>query len=692
MKRRNRFFRMTSLILVFALMLSLLPTQALALGSYGEPPETVAFKVMRMDGVRTVAPISKYLYGTKENQFFRSTDLNYSGSWVQLTYVIEKSQQVSLELYKLEGTPPAGGTMLLNYTPDPKEDEDFLGERIGYLYGIRVTDNVVPLIPGGNIYTDPQVGWEDIDRDTWVRILNDAILTHTRPAEMMKDIYAFGYQGQQFDAAPASGTQSDTPAPNEDLPAGGGDGDQETAKAMPAMAQTEGEDLTGDPAVGPDTPDTPDPTEANPSAEPELPPKAEPSAEPEPVPSDEPAPEPSAEPDPEPTDVPDPEPAPSEFVPGDVGDVLGEESVFFTERGSDTNIQNFMLWDGSIVRDEGGSPEKYRFEDGYYVIVMTPTLEKNSVYNSFLAFQTVDSNSDADSFDGIDSHEELKEIRDELAMPGDPVDLLTGSFTWNYTDFALYGENDLKFTRFYESVKADKNYGLGNGWTSNFTYALEFGDLYAQVTLPQGTELFFGQDFDGSYTNCGDYSLEWAGGSYVMKDKAGNRYSFTPDGQIQYIAYVNGDAASFTYSGDKLTGVSSDTGSFTFTYNGSGNLASVTDSVGRTVTLSYEGDLLTAAENPDGDSLRYTYDGNGYLATVANFKGDIYVENTYDDAGRVIHQYAADFGTFDFTYHLQWRGRCDLQDRQGGPQDQLCAGRQWPDCGNHRRFGQFHPV
>ena len=71
MKRRNRFFRMTSLLLVFALMLSLLPTQALALGSYGEPPETVAFKVMRMDGVRTVAPISKYLYGTKENQFFR---------------------------------------------------------------------------------------------------------------------------------------------------------------------------------------------------------------------------------------------------------------------------------------------------------------------------------------------------------------------------------------------------------------------------------------------------------------------------------------------------------------------------------------------------------------------------------------------------------------------------------------------
>ena len=119
MKRQKRLSRVVSILLTLALVVSLLPTQALALGSYGEPPDQVAFKVMRMDGVRTVKPISKYLYGTKENQFFRSTDLNYSGSWVQLTYVIEKSQQVSLELYKLEGTPPAGGTMLLNYTPDP---------------------------------------------------------------------------------------------------------------------------------------------------------------------------------------------------------------------------------------------------------------------------------------------------------------------------------------------------------------------------------------------------------------------------------------------------------------------------------------------------------------------------------------------------------------------------------------------
>lgn len=78
-------------------------------------------------------------------------------------------------------------------------------------------------------------------------------------------------------------------------------------------------------------------------------------------------------------------------------------------------------------------------------------------------------------------------IRDELACSGDPVDLLSGSFTWNYRDLALYGKNDLEFTRYYESVHADENYGLGNGWTSNFSYSLEFDGRSVLAHLPRGT-------------------------------------------------------------------------------------------------------------------------------------------------------------------------------------------------------------
>ena len=213
MKRQKRLSRVVSILLTLALVVSLLPTQALALGSYGEPPDQVAFKVMRMDGVRTVKPISKYLYGTKVNDLYRPVDLNYSGSWVQLTYVIAKSQPVILELYKLNSDFSISNPLILDYAQNADEMEEFLGDRIGYLHGIRVTDNVVPLEPGGDIYADPQVGWKDIDRETWVSILNDAILEHTRPAETMKDIYAFGYQGEQFEGLDT--TQADEAGDDE---------------------------------------------------------------------------------------------------------------------------------------------------------------------------------------------------------------------------------------------------------------------------------------------------------------------------------------------------------------------------------------------------------------------------------------------------------------------------------------------
>lgn len=61
MKRQKRLSRVISMLLTLALVVGLLPTQALALGSYGEPPDQVAFKVMSMDGIKTKEPIAKYL-------------------------------------------------------------------------------------------------------------------------------------------------------------------------------------------------------------------------------------------------------------------------------------------------------------------------------------------------------------------------------------------------------------------------------------------------------------------------------------------------------------------------------------------------------------------------------------------------------------------------------------------------------
>ena len=101
-----------------------------------------------------------------------------------------------------------------------------------------------------------------------------------------------------------------------------------------------------------------------------------------------------------------------------------------------------------------------------------------------------------------------------------------------YRDLALYGKDDLDFTRYYESVHADENYGLGGGWTSNFSYALEIDGRSVIAHLPRAVTLYIPIGFDGSFDTCGDYSLVQTGSGYAMTDKAGTIYRFDNSGII----------------------------------------------------------------------------------------------------------------------------------------------------------------
>ena len=122
---------------------------------------------------------------------------------------------------------------------------------------------------------------------------------------------------------------------------------------------------------------------------------------------------------------------------------------------SENTIQNIVLWDGSY-RDDSGSLTRFS-SGGRYVIVMQPCTPRTAIYNSFLGFDVPEKGEAIDTFETINSWGDLIAIRDELACSGDPVDLLSGSFTWNYRDLALYGKDDLEFTRYYESVHADES-------------------------------------------------------------------------------------------------------------------------------------------------------------------------------------------------------------------------------------------
>lgn len=57
-------------------------------------------------------------------------------------------------------------------------------------------------------------------------------------------------------------------------------------------------------------------------------------------------------------------------------------------------------------------------------------------------------------------------------LAGDPVELVSGSLNWNYTDLEIDGDEPLAFTRTYHSLEATNDCGMGYGWAYSFNYYL----------------------------------------------------------------------------------------------------------------------------------------------------------------------------------------------------------------------------
>lgn len=554
-----------SVLLTMAMLLGLLPAGVASAAGQLLPQDT-DYKGFSMEDLNNHAWVSYDKYSERQTMFFVPVDLSGGNTWTKLTFTIELSQYVSLELYKLKGgyigenlAPHLDERGNIDYytlplasqglpEPDPedpdrpvtREDllEDFLDERMGYLRGVSVTEHISSTEDGVTDITEAKtIDAADLSGD-WGRILKSA----TRPgaAKVTADhLYAFGFTGLKF--------VEPEPEPEE--------------STAPAAAYTV------------------------------------------------------------------------------------EEGIALFSSMDDAKVQNYFIWDGSVEKD---GTVTNQLEDGYYVIVMTPEWPEFMQFNSFLAFES--KGMDVGAFN-VGNYHEPEMTAEEYARSVDPVDVSTGSFVWDYTDFSLYGKHDLPFTRYYSSIDGNRNYGLGRGWTTEYTADLRLETFFAQATLPGSRKLNFNLNFDGSYQADGDYTLAWNGGGYTLTNTyTKDIYRFDADGKVLQLVHPDGNIISCSYTGDRLTAISNSSGSFTLAYNAQGDVSSVTDSEGRSITLTYDGHYLTSVENPDGDSLAYTYDANGYLATVKNFKGQVYVQNTYNADGQVTHQYATGIGTFDFTY------------------------------------------
>ena len=227
----------------------------------------------------------------------------------------------------------------------------------------------------------------------------------------------------------------------------------------------------------------------------------------------------------------------------------------------------------------------------------------------------------------------------------DPVNAATGSFTHETTDLTLPGTGvEFVFIRSYNSL--DSSTGpLGQGWQHNLAVSLSIrasGDVTARMED--------GQRFEYLLQTGGSFSTPPGGLSTLTTVSGG--YELTRSDQVKYRFNTQGRLTSVKDRNQQ---------GLTYAYDGSGQLATITDAAGRQIVFGYAAGLLTTVSMADGRSVTYGYT-NGRLTSVidASTKTWTYAyeshgllekeidplahtvfRNVYGQDGRVLEQYDA---------------------------------------------------
>ncbi|HEV2990987.1 MAG TPA: RHS repeat-associated core domain-containing protein [Candidatus Angelobacter sp.] len=257
---------------------------------------------------------------------------------------------------------------------------------------------------------------------------------------------------------------------------------------------------------------------------------------------------------------------------------------------------------------------------------------------------------------------------------GDPVDLASGLFVLTKTDLSFSSaRGTVAMTRTYRPLSGAPG-PFGVGTNHNYGYQLNTFSFLQQrrsigLITPDGNQFPLSQQPDGTLANSSIPSLIGSSltpnfGFYDHRLKDGTIYRFQPPSTGPRVAYLS---AIIDPNGNTTTLIRGN-------QNSPIQITQIIDPVGRALTINYDNfDRITSIVDPIGRTVSYTYNAQGRLATVTDAAGGVttylydsqnrmsqiidprgiaYIQNTYDQDGKVIQQVDANGAVTKFDYTL----------------------------------------
>ncbi|MBX3443843.1 MAG: RHS repeat protein [Planctomyces sp.] len=232
---------------------------------------------------------------------------------------------------------------------------------------------------------------------------------------------------------------------------------------------------------------------------------------------------------------------------------------------------------------------------------------------------------------------------------GNPITVCTGNKYQAAVDFRSAGTNVLEFSRHYNSQSQYAG-AIGISWQHNWERRLVIiSSSSIRVIRPDGQELSYSKVAGNWLTWDKDVTLKLAasGSDYTLTEIDGTVETYDSAGKLQSIDFANGYTQTLTYTSGQLTEVEDNQDrTLEFTYDGNGNLDTMTDPDGNDYTYTYTDaypstqttvKLLTNVTYPAASTpypeIEYHYEDTDfptYLTGITDELGERYATWAYD--------------------------------------------------------------
>ncbi|MCD7811589.1 MAG: DUF6531 domain-containing protein [Ruminococcus sp.] len=227
---------------------------------------------------------------------------------------------------------------------------------------------------------------------------------------------------------------------------------------------------------------------------------------------------------------------------------------------------------------------------------------------------------------------------------GDGVHIATGNFTRSFTDLTVSSPGVTSdFVRTYNSM-SDEEGSFGVGWDFNIDVSKIVipADGYYQVVLPDGSNTTFKDDENGGFECLNAHStMTKSGDEYTITNAAQSQYHFNADGELDWVKDAEGNILTISALSNNQRIVTDSTGrTYTITYNGDSEHSRITSiedtEADRIVTYAYNSDnQLISATSVSGGTEYYEYDENGRLCKITNCYEEVTDQIVYNENGSV---------------------------------------------------------